>query len=219
VNALRCTGAVVAAILLAPLIVLIALAVRIDGGRPVLYRESRLGRGGRPFRIYKFRTLRTSDRGPRVAPRGDPRVTRVGARLRRAHLDELPQLFNIIRGDMAFVGPRPEPEALWRGTGPSLRARVLRFRPGVTSPAALAFLCEDDVLAGRDDAERLYRDVILPAKAARDAAHFECATFLDHVATLARTARALFVRDHARCTARIRRVLQSAGDDPSEDRE
>jgi lipopolysaccharide/colanic/teichoic acid biosynthesis glycosyltransferase len=204
-------GALAAAALLAPLLATIALAVRADGGAPVLYSERRLGRRGRAFRIYKFRTLRVGSRGPRVAPPGDPRITRIGSWLRRWHLDELPQLINIVRGEMAFVGPRPEPEAFWRHVEPELRARVLRFKPGVTSPAALAFLCEDDVLAEHEDAERLYRSAILPAKAARDAEYFERATPLHRLGTLLRTVRAVFGHDDARCAARVRRLLQDAG--------
>ena len=166
--------ALIAIFLLWPVMLLLAAAVRLDSRGPVIYTENRLGRFGRSFPIYKFRTLNPRpERGRPVAPVDDSRITRVGARLRPLHLDELPQLFNIIRGDMRFVGPRPTRRELWGGVTDDLRERALAFTPGLTSPASIRFDCEDDVLAETEDPVQAYRDIVFPAKVAMDVRHFE----------------------------------------------
>jgi lipopolysaccharide/colanic/teichoic acid biosynthesis glycosyltransferase len=152
-------------LLLSPFLAVIALLVLAADGPPVLFRQERIGRLGRPFQILKFRTMRASARGPRITAAGDRRITAVGVWLRRLKLDELPQLLNVLRGDMSLIGPRPEvPEYvdlkddLWR--------RVLQFRPGITDAATLAFRNEEEVLAGAADWNSFYRGVILPRKLA-----------------------------------------------------
>ena len=147
-----------------PLIALCALAVVLTSAGPPLYRQRRVGRGGTPFWLYKLRTMRPSSGGSLVTARGDARVTRVGRFLRRSKLDELPQLWNVLRGDMALVGPRPEvPEyvdladPLWR--------RVLAVRPGITDPVTLRLRDEEDMLAAAPgDPETFYRDQLQPRK-------------------------------------------------------
>lgn len=201
--------ALLALVALSPVMLCIAIAVRLTGG-PVLYREWRLGRHGQPFLIYKFRSLRPG-RGPErfVAPVGDARVTPVGRFLRRTHLDELPQLLNIIRRDMDFVGPRPAIAAMWSGVPEALRERALSFRPGLTSPASLRYLCEDRVLADVQDPQAAYRDLVFPAKVAEDASYFDNRTAWSDFVTLLRTPAAILRhRDDESCRRRIARLLR-----------
>lgn len=149
-----------------PLLLLLALVVAVGAGRPLLYREYRVGRHGIAFPQFKFRTLRSGSAGERsVAPEDDPRIVGAGRWLRRWRLDELPQLFNVLRGDMSLVGPRPMPRAHVDTLSACQRDTILSVRPGLTDTAALHFLAEDEVLAGRQDPEALYLTCLLPAKA------------------------------------------------------
>lgn len=200
-----------AGLLLSPLLLLIALAVWLDSGRPVIYAEARLGQFGRRFRFYKFRTLRPDYSEVQfVAPVGDRRVTRVGGFLRRWHLDELPQLVNIMRGEMNFVGPRTERAELWHGVAREQRERALVHRPGLTSPAGLRYLCEDAFIAGFNDPLRIYRDIIFPAKIAEDIAYFENRNPWSDLVVLFRTATGFRVLDDPDCFRRLERLLDRA---------
>ena len=147
-----------------PLALAIALAVLGETGWPVLYHGWRVGREGRIFRIVKFRTMvRAADGlGGAITIAGDRRVTRVGRVLRRSKLDELPQLLNVVKGEMSLVGPRPEhPNYVRLYT--NQQRNVLRVRPGITGIASLRYRNEEDLLRGKD-AEALYRSVIMPDK-------------------------------------------------------
>ena len=154
-----------ALILLLPLLLLIALAVVFDSGWPPFFIQQRVGRRGRLFGICKFRSmavLKEAAKGRFDA--GDARrVTRVGRFLRRTKLDELPQLWNVVRGDMALVGPRPEVPA-WVQVYPERWQKVLELRPGITDNAALEFRHEEKLLAAAPEPERCYREQILPRK-------------------------------------------------------
>jgi lipopolysaccharide/colanic/teichoic acid biosynthesis glycosyltransferase len=152
------------AILVLPLLV-IGLLVRVTSAGPALFRQLRIGRGGRLFRIWKFRTMvdGAAARGPLVTVGGDARVTRLGAWLRRTKIDELPQLVNVWLGDMSLVGPRPEVPRFLDCYGPEDQV-VLSVRPGITDPASLQLADEEQVLARFSDPERAYRHVILPYK-------------------------------------------------------
>ena len=157
--------AVVGLLLLLPGLLLVAALIRIVDGAPVFYRQVRVGRGGRPFRIWKFRTMGVdSERTGRAITVGrDPRITRTGVWLRRWKLDELPQLINVVAGEMGFVGPRPElPRFVDLYT--EAQRRVLDLRPGITDPASIAYRSESDLLAGREDPEGYYIGTILPDK-------------------------------------------------------
>lgn len=215
VRSLNAAAALAAAVALSPLMLAIALAVRFDSRGPIIYSETRLGRNGRPFTIYKFRTLRDGDgQCDPVAPIDDPRITRVGAWLRPRHLDELPQLFNILRGDMQFVGPRAAKPEFWREVDPALRRRALAFVPGLTSPATVRFICEDAVLAELDGATSIYRDIIFPAKVAWDVRHFEQAGRWSDLKVLAATLAAVARRrDDTRCRRRLEHLLATASAD------
>ena len=152
-------------LVLAPLLLAIALLVLITSGAPVLHREQRLGRAGRAFTLRKFRSLRSAD-GPGVAADDDARITAPGRLLRRWRLDELPGLVNVLAGDMSLVGPRPLTPRHADTLPVGLRSDLLSVRPGVTGVSALAFVADDEVLAGLPNPEALYLDRILPAKAA-----------------------------------------------------
>lgn len=185
----------VALIVLSPVMVAIAFAVKLSSHGPVLYRQSRAGRDGRLFDILKFRTMKHEDTvGPLVTADGDPRVTRVGRCLRSTKLDELPQLVNVLRGDMAIVGPRPEVPAYVALWGAEKRNVILSVRPGITDPVTVRFRREAEILAMNDDPERLYREQILPAKAAAYVTYVETKTLRGDLAILWNTAKATMLR-------------------------
>lgn len=201
--------ALIAILLLWPVLLVLAAIVRLDSRGPSTYCEERLGRDGKPFRIYKFRTLHQEAAvDPPVAASGDSRITRLGTWIRPIHLDELPQLFNIVRGDMRFVGPRPTRAELWASVDDDLRQRALAFTPGLTSPASIRFNCEDDVLAETVDPVRAYRDIVFPAKVAMDVRHFENRRRRGNLEVIIATARTVLGRrDERNCRRRIERLL------------
>ena len=148
-----------------PVLLLIALAIVVDDPGPVFYRQVRVGRGGRPFRIFKFRTMvvDADKKGLSITVGRDSRITRVGAFLRKTKLDELAQLLNVLCGQMSFVGPRPEVPRYVELYTPYQR-QVLLVRPGITDYASIAYRNENDLLAGADDPERMYIETIMPDK-------------------------------------------------------
>ncbi len=152
-------------VVLAPLLVAIGVLILMEDGRPVFFRQERVGRDGRPFRIWKFRTMvvDAERRGGAITVGRDPRITRVGHWLRRFKLDELPQLWNVVRGEMSLVGPRPEVPRYVALYTPEQR-RVLSLVPGITDPASIAYRDEAALLADSDDPERLYVERIMPDK-------------------------------------------------------
>jgi len=150
---------------LSPVLAVIALLVKLFDGGPVLFRQQRVGLGGRLFWICKFRTMVVAaDRqGPGVTRDGDARITRVGRWLRKTKLDELPQLWNVLVGDMSFVGPRPElPRYVARYT--AAQREILRFKPGITDLATLAFRNEEELLASAAEVESFYLKQCVPRK-------------------------------------------------------
>ncbi|HEX7193306.1 MAG TPA: sugar transferase [Thermoanaerobaculia bacterium] len=180
----------VAIVVLSPLLVLIALAVKLTSAGPVFYRGERIGRGGAPFRIVKFRTMRANASGPGITRAGDARVTPVGRVLRRFKLDELPQLINILRGDMSIVGPRPEAPEYVRLYSEEER-RVLTVRPGLTSPASLRYRNEESLLGGADWHDR-YVNEIMRDKLRDDLTYIDTRTFFGDLRLIARTFASLF---------------------------
>lgn len=153
-------------LLLWPLMALIAVAVRLDSPGPAIFRQVRVGRGGREFELLKFRSMAANRAagGPLVTASGDARITRVGSWLRSSKLDELPQLINVLRGDMSLVGPRPEVPryvAMYPG---HLREVVLSVRPGITDEASIEFRDEGEILKAAADPEATYVGQILPRK-------------------------------------------------------
>jgi lipopolysaccharide/colanic/teichoic acid biosynthesis glycosyltransferase len=174
-------------VVLSPLLLLVAVFVRLSSPGPVLHRAVRVGRNGRTFVLYKFRTM-VVDRavlGPRITAANDPRITRVGGVLRRSKLDELPQLWNVVRGDMRLVGPRPEDPRFVALYGPD-QQQVLSIAPGITGPAQLTFLDEEELLRSADP-EATYVREILPRKLAIDMAYAEHRTIGLDIQILAQT--------------------------------
>lgn len=155
-----------ALLLLAPLLISVALWVRLDSPGPVLFRQQRAGRGGQPFAILKFRSMYagTEAAGLQITVGHDTRITRAGRWLRRTKLDELPQFLNVLRGDMSVVGPRPEVPRYVAHYPVDVQKTVLSVRPGITDLASLAFRNESDLLARSNDPERTYVEQILPTK-------------------------------------------------------
>jgi len=167
----RCFDVVCAAaglLLLGPLLLVIALLILLFDGRPVLFRQERMGRRGAPFRMWKFRTMRVQSPGSEgslITAAGDPRITKLGRWLRRLKVDELPQLYNVLLGQMSVIGPRPEVQAYVEFEDPSWQV-VLSVRPGLTDLATLAYVNEEETLAICEDPEIHYRSTILPRKLA-----------------------------------------------------
>ncbi len=169
-------GAAAGLIVLLPVLLVIAASVSLDGG-PVFFRQERIGRKARPFRMWKFRTMivDAERQGLPLTIGRDPRVTRVGAWLRRHKLDELPQLLNVLRGDMTLVGPRPEVRRYVARYTPEQR-RVLDLVPGITDPASLRFHDESLLLAEATDPEAMYVDQLMPEKIRMNLAYAASAT-------------------------------------------
>jgi lipopolysaccharide/colanic/teichoic acid biosynthesis glycosyltransferase len=149
-------AAIFGLLVLAPLILALMLWVRIDSRGPALFRQQRVGLRGVPFRILKLRTMRPDAErlGPRVTGGNDARITRAGRWLRRYKLDELPQLWNVLVGDMSFVGPRPEVAEYVCMYPAEIKDKVLSVRPGITDPASLQYFDEAALLAQHADADR-----------------------------------------------------------------
>ena len=158
--------ALLALLLLGPLLLAVALWVRLDSPGPVFFRQQRVGRSGQLFDIYKFRTMHTGAEamGPQITVGEDARITRAGVWLRRAKVDELPQFLNVLRGDMSVVGPRPEVPRYVAQYPADVRETVLSVRPGITDLASIEFRDESALLARSSDPERTYVEQILPAK-------------------------------------------------------
>jgi lipopolysaccharide/colanic/teichoic acid biosynthesis glycosyltransferase len=181
------TIAGLALVLALPVCVAVGIAIRLDSPGPVLHRAVRVGLAGRSFTLYKFRTMvdGAAALGPGITAAGDPRVTRVGRFLRRTKLDELPQLWNVLRGDMRLVGPRPEDPRFVALYEPD-QLLVLSVSPGITGPSQLAFIDEEHVLA-EADAEAVYIRDILPRKLALDLEYARCHTLRQDLRILAQT--------------------------------
>ena len=187
-------GAALALAVLSPLLLFAALRIKLDSPGPVFFRQQRVGRHGVPFRIHKFRTMAQGVPGLEITVGADPRITRVGAWLRRTRIDELPQFIDVLQGTMSLVGPRPEVPRYVAHYPPGLRERALAVRPGLTDPASLAFIDEAEQLACSADPERTYIEDILPRKLQLAADYAERASLVTDLALLWRTLRMLLAR-------------------------
>ena len=179
-------------LVLLPLFLVLAVWVKLDSRGPVFYRAPRVGQGGRPFKLWKFRSMVTdaAARGPGITAGGDPRVTRAGAFLRKTKMDELPQLINVLRGEMTFVGPRPE-DPRYVAQHPELYAEALKLKPGVTGAGSLAFRDEESVLAGKN-LETAYFGEVLPRKLAADVAYARRQTLWTDIGMILKTVGRMF---------------------------
>lgn len=177
----------------APVLLVLAIWIKLDSPGPVFFRQERVGRFGKTFRIHKFRTMthQPQNKGLQITVGGDARITRVGHFIRRNKLDEVAQLIDVFKGDMSLVGPRPEVPKYVAHYPPEMRDRVLSVRPGITDPASLKFRNENDILARASDPEREYVDVILPEKLRLAAEYVEKASFWTDLRLIAQTARIL----------------------------
>lgn len=175
-------------LLLTPLLAFVSLAVLLDSGLPVFFRQERIGRDGRSFRLWKFRTMVVAaDRlGPALTVGRDARITRIGRLLRATKLDELPQLLNVLRGEMSLVGPRPEVARYVALYDDDQRA-VLRLTPGITDPASIAYRHESELLGRSPDPERTYVEHVMKHKIELNLAYARTATLWSDCAVLAQT--------------------------------
>jgi len=187
-RALDILAATAGLILLSPVLAIAACCIKLTSRGPVFYRQIRIGQGARPFQILKFRSMAmpTSNRDLGISVAGDSRVTPVGKFLRRHKVDELPQLWNVIRGDMSLVGPRPE-LAVYVSEYTPEQQMVLSARPGITDPASLAYRHEEEILAGQADPEQFYRREILPDKLARNREYLKKITFHNDIRIVMKT--------------------------------
>ena len=179
-------------LVLSPLFLAVALAIKLDSPGAVFFRGARVGKDGKPFRIFKFRTMvaDASQKGPGITTSGDARITRVGRFLRKTKIDELPQLINVVRGEMSLVGPRPE-DPVYVSRYTCEQRRVLSVRPGITSPASLHYRDEEAILDGRDW-EKAYVEEILPHKLQIEIQYLERSSWLTDLGLVFRTVAAMF---------------------------
>jgi lipopolysaccharide/colanic/teichoic acid biosynthesis glycosyltransferase len=194
-RALDIGGASLGLVVLAPLMTALAVAVRLSSRGPALFRQVRVGRGGADFILLKFRsmTIRAGTEAGSFDLGDRSRVTRVGRFLRATKLDELPQLWNVLRGDMSLVGPRPEVRK-WVDAYPQRWARVLTVRPGITDRAAIYYRDEERLLATAEEPEAVYREQVLPQKLAYYEEYVDTWTPLGDCAVLLQTLGAVVCR-------------------------
>lgn len=180
--------AAVGLLVVAPLFPVVAVLIKLDSRGPVFFRQERVGRGFRPFRIYKFRTMvqDASQRGGPLTSANDRRVTRVGRFLRKAKIDELPQLINVLKGEMSLVGPRPEVRKYVELFRDDYR-EILKVRPGITDLASLRYRNEDAILGAAKDPEREYVTRVLPEKIELAKQYISNASFWFDLALIMRT--------------------------------
>lgn len=178
-----------ALLVLSPLLAGLALWVKLDSAGPVFFRQVRVGRMGREFRIYKFRTMRVDAErfGPQITIGADGRITRSGQFLRRYKLDELPQFINVLLGDMSIVGPRPEVPRYVALYSQTQRDVILSVRPGITDIASLEYRDENDLLGQSTDPERTYVEQVMPAKLALCERYVRERSFINDLVIVART--------------------------------
>jgi lipopolysaccharide/colanic/teichoic acid biosynthesis glycosyltransferase len=181
------TCALIGLVVISPLLAFVGIAIKLEGGGPVFYAHPRMGRNFKQFHLYKFRSMVPhADRvGGPVTRAGDPRVTRLGRFLRTYKLDELPQLVNVLKGDLSLVGARPEAER-YVNMFRRQYEEILRDRPGITDPATFAFRNEEELLVG-SDIEKMYIEEIMPRKLKLSVAYARNRTFLSDLVMLFRT--------------------------------
>jgi lipopolysaccharide/colanic/teichoic acid biosynthesis glycosyltransferase len=192
---LDATGAFAGLIGLSPLFIATALAIKLTNRGPVFFRQVRVGRFCKPFRILKFRTMTTTGEGngPLLTAAGDSRITPLGRLLRKMKADELPQLINVLAGEMSLVGPRPEvPEFTAAYSG--AQKKVFLVRPGITGPAANDYVHEEELLASKLDKESFYVSTILPAKLEMDLSYCENVRFFEDLKIIFATLANVFLR-------------------------
>ncbi len=180
-------------ILLSPFLGLLACCIKLTSRGPVLYRQTRIGKNGCPFQILKFRSmLMQLPDSDQITVAGDPRVTAIGRILRHYKIDELPQLWNVVHGDMSLVGPRPE-LPIYVSEYRADQRIVLSARPGITDPASLVYRHEEALLARQSDPKQFYRTQILPDKLARNIAYLEKISLRNDIYIILKTVSSSFL--------------------------
>lgn len=176
-------------LLLSPLLLAVAIAIKLDSPGPVFFRQERIGRHGKPFRIHKLRSMtqRQSAQASQITIGADARITRVGALIRRWKLDELVQLIDVFQGNMSLVGPRPEVPRYVALYPSDVASLVLSVRPGITDPASIHFRNENELLGKAEDPEKMYRETILPEKLRLQSAYVREQSFFGDIAIILRT--------------------------------
>jgi lipopolysaccharide/colanic/teichoic acid biosynthesis glycosyltransferase len=185
--------ATTALLIVAPVLLVCAIAIYLDSRGSVFYSQWRVGQNAAPFRIIKLRTMipGADGKGPRLTASGDPRITKVGRILRRTKLDELPQLINVLRGEMSVVGPRPElPEYVSKYTAGE--RKIFEVKPGITGPASVTYIDEETVLAGSNDREEFYVNHLMREKLETDLAYCRKVSLSSDLKIILRTAASLF---------------------------
>ena len=173
-------------IILSPLLLVAGLLVRFSSEGPVLFRQERTGRHGIPFTIYKFRTMFVDHGGSSVSVKGEKSITPIGAVLRKFKIDEFPELWNILIGDMSFVGPRPDmPEYAARLQGK--QREILTVRPGLTSPASIKYAREEELLSLVPDPQKHFDEVIWPDKTRMNLEYIKRRTFIGDIVLIFKT--------------------------------
>jgi len=172
------TCALIGLILLSPVLLTVAILVRTKSpGAPAIFKQKRVGQHGKLFTMYKFRTMKPDHGGTSISVRGESRITPLGAFLRKYKLDELPELWNVLKGDMSFVGPRPDVP----GYADKLEGEdreILKLKPGITGPASLKYANEEEILARQEDPVRYNDEVIFPDKVRINRAYVRHRNFL-----------------------------------------
>ena len=193
-------GATVGLLLCAPLMLLMVIFIWINAGSPVLYRESRIGLHQKPFQLFKLRSMKISknESGASVASGDDQRVLSFGHFLRESHLDELPQLYSVLKGDMSLVGPRPYKASHFKRFSPDFRQIISSVKPGLTGSDSLIFIAEDQALKGLDNPEAVYLQCILPEKAKEQIKYIQTQSNLKDLRLILATLRAIFFRNTRR---------------------
>jgi len=194
-RAFDCVAATAGLLCLSPILVVVAILIKLETRGPVLFRQERVGKGFRSFRIYKFRTMVVDapQFGAAITCGEDPRITRVGRVLRNTKIDELPQLFNVLRGEMSIVGPRPEVPTYVNRFRPQYE-RILQVRPGITDPASLRFRDEAAILGKYSNPEEAYVTSVLPDKLRLGEEYLRGSSLLSDLAVIVKTVAALFGR-------------------------
>lgn len=179
-------------ILLSPIMLVIAVWIKCDSKGPIIYKQKRVGLGERLFNVYKFRSMVTdADKASLLTVRADDRVTRAGRFLRKTKLDELPQLFNVLIGNMSLVGPRPEVAKYVAFYPPEAKKLIFSVKPGITERASVEYKDENDLLDCADDPEKTYIEKILPVKIRYSVAYAKSHTVLDDLKIIMATIKAI----------------------------
>lgn len=179
-------ASIIGLIILLPVLIIIALVIRINMKKPVFYCQERIGKNGQPFIIYKFRTMVLDHQGDTITLSGEKRITSLGSKLRRYKLDELPELWNILKGDMSFVGPRPDVSEYVNQLTDQEKI-IIKIRPGLTSTASLKYYNEEEIVASQPDPQRYYKEIIWPDKVRMNIDYCKTRTFFGDLRIILKT--------------------------------